>query len=217
MFRLARMDASKVVRAPPQSGQFGEFGTIIQDGRCDFGDARYMRALFTLMRCAGCGRAGMAKVYDNGRVIDGVLADFYPPSIAHGKLPEAVPDGIKHEFREAERCAAFGAYRAASALLRSTLEKTLSDNGYHSGSLAKRIDEASGDGIITESRRRRAHEDVRVLGNDVLHDAWRPIASPEVTVACHYAQRILEDFYDDRLSVTAVLFSNVTVVHNGST
>jgi hypothetical protein len=76
---------------------------------------------------------------------------------------------------------------------RSALEKALKANGYMKGSLAARIDEAAGDGVITEARRKRAHEDVRVLGNDVLHDEWRSVTDDEVTAA-HYVQRILEDF-----------------------
>lgn len=109
------------------------------------------------------------------------------------------------EFREAELCAAFGALRAASALFRSSLEKALRANGYVKGTLAARIDEAGGDGVITEARRKRAHDDIRVLGNDVLHEEWRAVTYEEVEAAHHYVQRILEDLYDDRESVEAVL------------
>jgi len=94
---------------------------------------------------------------------------------------------------------------SASALLRSTLEKTLRANGYVKGNLASRIDEAANDGILTEARRKRAHDEVRVLGNDVLHDEWKEILSEDVDAAHHYVQRILEDFYDDRSSVEKIL------------
>jgi hypothetical protein len=46
-------------------------------------------------------------------------------------------------------------------------------NGYVNGPLRDRIDEAAADGTITAARSRRAHEDIRVLGNDVLHEDWR--------------------------------------------
>jgi hypothetical protein len=55
--------------------------------------------------------------------------------------------------------------------------------------------------VITEARKRRAHENIRVLGNDVLHDEWHEINGEAVELARHYAQRILEDFYDHRDSV----------------
>jgi hypothetical protein len=121
------------------------------------------------------------------------------------QIPKGVPQGVQSEFKEAELCASVGAWRAASALLRSTLEKTLRANGYSKGSLAERINQASADGAITAARSKRAHEDIRVLGNDVLHDEWRDVTSDEFDQAHHYAQRILEDFYDDRPSVEALL------------
>ncbi|KUY80859.1 hypothetical protein WS46_18635 [Burkholderia sp. RF4-BP95] len=44
-----------------------------------------------------------------------------------------------------------------------------------------------------------------MLGNDVLHDEWEPIGADDVAAARQYAQRILEDFYDDRESVLKLL------------
>src|SRR5262249_17995494 len=96
---------------------------------------------------------------------------------------------------------------AGSALLRSALEKTLKANGFNKGSLQDKIDQAATDGAITEARSKRAHEDIRVLGNDVLHDAWRAVTEEEFELAHHYTQRILEDFYDDRPTVEALLTS----------
>jgi hypothetical protein len=69
------------------------------------------------------------------------------------------------------------------------------------------IDEAANDGAITAARSLRAHEDIRVLGNDILHDDWRPITEAEFEVAHRYTQRILEDLYDDRPSVLKLLAS----------
>jgi len=85
------------------------------------------------------------------------------------------------------------------------LEKTLIENGYPKGSLKDRIDEAAKDGVITAARQKRAHDDVRVLGNDVLHDEWRELTEDEYDAAHYYAQRIIEDFYDSRAEVEALL------------
>ena len=128
-------------------------------------------------------------------------------------VPAAVPAEIQAEFREAELCAAFKANRAASALYRSVLEKVLKANGYTKGNdpslrdLQKRIDAAAADGVITDARRKRAHEDIRSLGNDVLHDDWREVTDDEVGNAHRYTQRILEDLYDDRGTVEAILIA----------
>ena len=133
--------------------------------------------------------------------------DFYPEAKERFPLPAAVPKGIQNEFREAEKCVEHGYNRAGAALFRSVLDKTLRDNGYKTQreSLEKQIDEAAVDGVITEARKKKAHDEIRVLGNDVLHDEWHAISPEDVEAAHHYAQRILEDFYDDRESVLKLL------------
>lgn len=59
--------------------------------------------------------------------------------------------------------------------------------------------------MITASRRKRAHDEIRTLGNDVLHDEWRKVLPEEVQTAKDYAARLLHDFYDDRETVLSVL------------
>jgi len=132
------------------------------------------------------------------------LVHFYPEAKERLPLPEHVPDGIRNEFREAERCLENECYRAAAALFRSVLDKTLKANGYkpeRNVNLQMQIDEAAKDGVITEARKKRAHEDIRVLGNDILHDDWRELSEEDVEPAHHYTQRVLEDLYDDRAGV----------------
>jgi hypothetical protein len=109
------------------------------------------------------------------------------------------------EYREAELCASVEAWRAASVMLRSTLEKTLKANGYAKGTLEAKIDEAVSDGVITAARSQKAHDEIRVLGNEVVHDEWRQVTEDEVQAALHYAQRVLEDLYDDRSTVEKIL------------
>jgi hypothetical protein len=179
--------------------------TVIINKIHRFEGTEFSRTLHMHLRCASCHRGGMAKVHDNGKVVDGQLEEFFPFTVQHVDLPAVLPDGIQAEFREAELCAALNANRAASALYRSVLEKTLEANGYVKGTLAKKIDAAAADGILTESRRRRAHDDIRVLGNDVLHDEWHEVPDTDVDDAARYAQRITEDFYDDRASVESTL------------
>ncbi len=81
-------------------------------------------------------------------------------------------------------------------------------NGYKTkqeSNLYKQIEAAADDGVITQARKRRAHDEIRVLGNDVLHDEWQEIPAEDVEAAQHYSQRILEDLYDDRESVLTLL------------
>ena len=79
---------------------------------------------------------------------------------------------------------------------------------WHSkGSLKDKTDEAAVDGVITAARKNRAHQEVRVLGNDILHDSWREVLPQEYELAHHYSQRLLEDFYDNRGDVEVILKS----------
>ena len=173
----------------------------------------YSRRIFSLVQCSGCLRGGLAEVFDNGNAHQVYLENFYPYSINSAPVPPSVPIDVQNEFREAEQCQAIGLNRAASALFRSVLEKTLKANGYTKGNdpslrdLQKRIDAAAADGVITQARQRKAHDDIRSLGNDVLHDDWRLVADDEVEDSHRYTQRILEDLYDDRPTVEAVLIT----------
>lgn len=178
----------------------------------------YSRMLWHFFRCNVCSRGAVAKLHDNGNNQTAILEDFLPQAIEKASLPPSVPEDIVKEFREAELDAAHGAYRSASAMLRSVLEKTLKKNGYQeveikdkqgnpkkSNRLIDRIDAAAEDRVITETRKKRADENVRVLGNDVLHDDWREVKQEEFEEAHKYAQRLFEDFYDDRPTVEARL------------
>lgn len=193
-------------------------GAVIIDGPHVYEGSRYSRTLWQFFRCNVCSRGAVAKLYDNGNSQTAVLEDFLPQAIEKATLPPSVPEDIEKEFREAELDAAHGAYRSASAMLRSVLEKTLKKNGYgeveikdkqgnpkKSNKLIDRIDAAAEDRVITETRQKRAHENIRVLGNDVLHDDWREVKQEEFEEAHKYAQRLLEDFYDDRPTVEARL------------
>ena len=191
---------------------------IINYGYHTYENRQFSRILWQFFRCNVCSRGGVAKLHDGGGSQTALLESFHPVAVEHLSLPPRVPDDVSKEFREAELVASLGAYRAASALLRSVLEKVLAKNGYvevdavgengkgfKSKSLKHRINAAADDGVITESRRKRAQENIRVLGNDILHDEWRVVEESEYEDAHLYSQRILEDLYDDRDTVESVL------------
>ena len=161
--------------------------------------------VYVLLRCASCGRGALATLLMEMGAAGVILEAFSPLTVQPATLPKDTPKDIVAEVREAERCAAVGGWRAASAMLRSALEKTLKTNGYTKGDLKNKINEAAADGVITASRQQRAHDEVRDLGNDVLHDEWRPVDEGEYDSSHLYTQRVIEDFYDSRAQVEAVL------------
>jgi len=176
-----------------------EFGYISIRGIHDFDGGRWEIVIYRLLRCSGCHKGAVAKIHQNGQAQ--VLESFYPSAIERLPLPTGISDGVVREFREAELCASIGANRGALALLRSCLEKVLKENGYTQGTLKDKINEAAQDHIITATRQKGAHDKVRDLSNDILHEPWREISDEEVESARRYTQRILEDFYDDRAVV----------------
>jgi hypothetical protein len=197
-----------------------QLGAVIINRQHGFNNGSYSRVLWQFFRCNSCSRGAVAKIHDNGQSATAVLETFLPSAVQQSPLPAGVPKDIQTEFREAELVAAHGAFRAASALLRSVLEKTLTKNGYDeveatnekgvtfkTKSLKHRIDTAADDGVITQARKRRVHDNIRVLGNDILHDDWREVTPGEYEDAHLYSQRILEDFYDDRRTVEGVLIA----------
>jgi hypothetical protein len=183
----------------------GEFGSIINNDVHEFDGVEYTKTAYVLLRCAGCHRGGLAKIHCHGRLIDGDMEWFNPRAVGAATLPEDTPEGIVNEFREAERCAGAGAYRAASGMLRSTLEKVLDENGYVTGRLKARINRAALDGVITDAIKMRAREKPLALGNDVLHEPWREVGEKEYQEARHYVAKVIDAFYDDRKTVLEVL------------
>lgn len=178
-----------------------EFGTIVTSS-----PGRNGRLAYKLLRCAGCSRAGVAKVeFTPPNYTHGSMDWFWPSGMVFTKVPRGTPEGVVMEFAEAQICMAASAWRAGAALLRSTLEKTLLANGYKERALFEKIEAAAKDGAITSARRQRAQDLVRTLGNDVLHEAWRSVTQEEAELALHYVGRVVEDFYDDRPTVEKLL------------
>jgi hypothetical protein len=183
-----------------------EFGTVIINKDAHFEGRHYSRVIYKLLRCSVCQRAGVAKVAANADyAADSVLVSFWPAAKPVAMLPAGVPEGVTKEYREAEICMSVEAWRGAAALLRSALEKTLKSNGYDESDLYKKVEAAGADGVITSSRRQRAQDLVRTLGNDVLHDDWRIVTRQEAEEAHRYVGRVIEDLYDDRAAVEAIL------------
>lgn len=165
---------------------------------------------YMLYECLGCKEAALATIVtfhpNEFPVASNELIAFSPEVSEKSELPDSVPEGIVNEFREAEVCIENNCYRAAAGLFRSVLDKTMKANGYKKeGNLYKQIEKAAEENVIHRSRQKRAHQDIRVLGNDVLHDDWKEIASEDVEAARHFSQRILEDLYVDRDVIEEIL------------
>jgi len=182
-----------------------EFGYVVTNKQHRYNGKHFSRIVYKLFSCTGCGRGGIAKIHSNNNPQEGEVEDFYPVGIGKDNVPKNTPHEILAELNEAELCASVQAWRAGSAMLRSVLEKVLIQNGYSEKKLLGKINAANKDGIITDSRTQKAHNEIRVLGNDILHDEWKAVTEEDFSIAYHYCQRIIEDFYDDRDTIENIL------------
>lgn len=203
-----RCDAVTVFEKDTGGSAFGVHGPTNTREPVD-GEAESWVRFYRLSRCSGCARGGLGEMLHTEGNPNEALHDlraFYPTSIETLTLPSAAPQSVAGEFDEAARCANAECYRGASALLRSALEKTLNANGFDSErNLFEKIEAAAATGIITSARRQRAHDHVRVLGNDIVHDEWREVDYEEFDQSYRYTQRVIEDFYEHRAEVEKVL------------
>lgn len=176
----------------------------------------FKRVIYQFCRCAVCGAGGLVIFEEtNGR--QGELLEFYPIDYSILPIPQYVPKGIVSEFREAEKCAGIGAYRAGAAMLRSVLEKTLKDHNYTKWTLTDNLKDAGIDEIIPTPLKQRASQIVKVLGDDVMHKEWREVTKDEFESAQNYIQRILEAFYDYPEEVKKVLKQKGRIIEKAKT
>jgi len=199
-------EGAVTARCPSCGGvrsRFAPHGNAVIMRRVNIGATEHEFNYF-LMECLGCGRGGFAVRSQIG-IEPWTLDEFFPTSPDFAELPAGIPDELGLEVREAERAAGAEAFRAASTTLRSALEKTLKVNGYTKGNLYEKIVQAAEDGVITKARQAKAHQNVRSLGNDIVHDEWRPVDAAEYGDARQYVIWILRDLYDDRETVVEQL------------
>ena len=130
-------DCGAIANFEYKHGGSSEFGTVAIKKNHEFNGKNCEFTVYKLLRCASCGRGGMAVVHviknQSYASPHSELEDFLPRVTEQLPVPSDVPDGAQKEFREAERCASVGAWRAGSGLLRSTLEKALRASGYAKG------------------------------------------------------------------------------------
>jgi hypothetical protein len=174
-----------------------------------------------IYKCASCGFGSVAQIAFSHKNKDDFpgfnieIIEFSNEAIEKLPIPKFTPNDIYNEFREAENCFEEKCNRAALALFRSVIEKVLNQHGYDNKikkgektlkpSLADKIDLAKQEGIISLALCKRAHEKIRVVGNDILHDEWREVLDQEVEETREYCQRVLEAFYDDIETVSKII------------
>src|SRR5207245_7055405 len=66
-----------------------EFGYVVLESTHPYNGKTYSRVIYSLMRCAGCGRGGVAKIHATGIVREGALEEFFPFSVDRASVPSS--------------------------------------------------------------------------------------------------------------------------------
>lgn len=156
----------------------------------------YTSFTYKLLTCNGCSLAAFAEFRKYGSN-PSTFNDFYPRIKQVIPLPKDTPADISSEFRSAENCANIDEFRPAAAMLRSTIEKVLSEHGYNDWLLSKNLERLKKDRLITAPLARKNEQIVKALGDEVLHKKWRDITPEEYLVAQEYTVKLIDAFYGD--------------------
>jgi hypothetical protein len=125
--------------------------------------------------------------------------------VAGSTLHPSVPEPVRSTFEEASKCLAAQCPRAAAAMARCALEATVSDQGESSGALAARLQRLADKGTLQPMLAKWAKE-VRLLGNDAVHDLTRSVLVEDARQLIDFIQELTKYLYvmphdlDKRLS-----------------
>jgi len=115
--------------------------------------------LYWIGECNSCHKAVL---------INDQLNEKYPLSMPKPVDPR-IPEPIRNDFKESQKCLSIGAHRAAGVMARRALQNCCLDKGAKENDrLEKQIDWLYNQGIITKGLKEWAHE-VRLTGNDAAH------------------------------------------------
>jgi len=116
--------------------------------------------------CNNCQKGVLIHEIDMGHGYE--IKEIFPQPLAK-LIDDRIPDFIKNDLEEANKCMSIQAYRATCGLARRILQLICLDKGATEGKkLHQQIDELFENGDITKDIKEWAHS-VRFVGNDALH------------------------------------------------
>lgn len=113
--------------------------------------------------CGDCGTENLFR-------LRGEIIEYRHDPTMYGALPIGASGVTRDLFTEAIQCFINRTFRACASMCRATLEQTLVDHGYESGTLETRINAAKEDDLLDEEQVAVAHGS-RLMGNRALHRA----------------------------------------------
>ena len=133
-----------------------------------------------------------------GNQVPYTLVNVYPLGKPDDRVPEAVPQVIAADFKEALRCHWIQAYKATVGMCRRAVQATaLEKKASAKKTLVDQIDELAAKGIITEPLKRMAHE-VRLTGNVGAHpdeDGLKDVTEQDASDVVEFTREVFHHVY----------------------
>jgi hypothetical protein len=109
-------------------------------------------------------------------------------------LHESVPPPVRSAFDEACKCLASDCPRASAAMARCALEGIVVDQGETKGLLVQRLKNLADKGILQPTLAAWSKE-VRLLGNDAVHDLTVPVAKEDAQQLVDFIRELAKYLY----------------------
>jgi hypothetical protein len=105
-----------------------------------------------------------------------------------------IPQDLRDEWQEAQKCFAAKAYKATAVMVRRTLEGTCADQGVDKGSLANRLQKLKAEGRIDGLLAEWA-DLLRVVGNAGAHFSDESVSRQDAEDALEFSEALLDHVY----------------------
>ncbi|WP_219461617.1 DUF4145 domain-containing protein [Nonomuraea rhizosphaerae] len=105
-----------------------------------------------------------------------------------------IPEELRREHQEAQRCFNADAYTATVVMVRRALEGVCSHHNISATNLVRALEEMERQGLI-EGRLLEWAQELRVLGNQAAHFTGRPVARQDAQDALELAEALLDYLY----------------------
>ncbi|MEU6725952.1 DUF4145 domain-containing protein [Nonomuraea wenchangensis] len=105
-----------------------------------------------------------------------------------------IPEELRREHQEAQRCFNADAYTATVVMVRRALEGVCSQHKITATSLVRALEEMESQGLI-EGRLLEWAQELRVLGNQAAHFTGRPVARQDAQDALELLDALLDYLY----------------------
>ncbi|MFE9802765.1 DUF4145 domain-containing protein [Streptomyces goshikiensis] len=161
---------------------------VFVDGSGEVG----LPTLFQLAACLKCGDPMLAIEEDYGQGWDEAPVTVWPNSQQVVSL--LIPEPLRAQLSEAQRCFGAKAYTATAVMVRRTLEGICIDQGAQGRTLVQMLESLAQSGKI-EGRLHEWSHGLRALGNEGAHFTANAISAEDAADAITFVEALMDYVY----------------------